>query len=602
MRKLTKLLLLASVACFSACAQYDEAKLSIDKSAKVIKETAKAKEESVQRTKIDADAIVHDKSVNLGGVIIYDDRSRGHVIPDKQNQVDINLAVPLSLKDIVHHLSLASDNEFILNTLSLSKEEEAAQMQQQQMQAANQINPNLPHGNINTLGQVAKVQDQKVLIGRYSGRLDKLLDRIASEFNVSWERNPNGQISVNFVETKVYTFAMFQHDTTASNKFSTGGGVGGGGGNSGGSGGGGGGSSQSSSSTNAMTIDIKTHLDPWKELGEEINALFPKDKYTSVNVMPSAGKVVVTARPSLFRRNEAAMESLRRDAAKVINVDITLYAVQRDDSDNYALNLSKLQLTNGSGFLNVDYTSPTTALVSTVASLSASVNSTKSVLNNSTAIAQALTTIGHTKQLRQVSMMVQNNQIVSMHSMKETAYVESIGIGTTTNGTSGTSNFPTVMPGTTTSGFSTQVSGKIIDSDHISVEYRMDMSVLDDLKSFSAGGGYNIQQPIRSLVDVPSQIVTMKSGQTLIAAGSQISDITLNKMGLGDIPIVPLGGDIVGENSSSTLVIVITPTIIDTYRSDQDRGVDSMPMSGETALIGKAQQEEEAKAASLKGR
>ena len=395
-------------------------------------------------------------------------------------------------------------------------------------------------------------------IGAYHGSTSQLLNRIADAFDVTWDFSGN-ELRINTAETKTFRFGLLPTATELTKEVQTG-------------------SSMSSSGTtggntqgtNSMKVKVSTKLDPWVELKTDLTSLV-NAKGGKFAVSPSAGEVTVTAPPSAMKRITTYLNN-RKDLTKVVSMSIRLLAIKNTDSDDYGFNLNAALNNTIIGGYKINMVSPTTAVASAVLGGSSSFGAgglgvqatdATSHLYGNQAVFNALSKAGTTAQARQANLMAMSNQVVSIHDIKEKVYAKEVGIGSSSSSGS-SSNFPTITPGTVTYGFNLQVMPRIVDGDHVTVEYSLDLSSLDNLRSIPSGG-YTIEAPEKSTFNIPAQQIEVRSGDTLVIAGLEIEDSILNNLGIGTPTNIYTGGSKQASLTKSNLVVIITPTVMDAY-------------------------------------
>ena len=538
----------------AGCANYQEADAGYERARKRVMASDEALASYAEKKQDLSRAITRGNTVDMAATIV--EINPMHRMPAGFSHININIPSPVSLDDIAMYLAgnLQGLEVSIDGRESLLAMKSATGGKGKGGGAESSVADNL---------------NKLIHVGRFQGKTRELLDSIASQADVTWRIRRN-HLTFSYVDSRTYDFAALSTSMKFDNNIMTGGMAGG---MAGGAGGAAGATSGGSTGSSMLNVDVKSNVDPWKDIASDLAATLPPGSGATYSILPSAGKVMITGRPSVIRRVDSHIQSLRHDMTRTVYISVALYAIKRDDLDNYGLNLNALFNNNlTSKYFSLNYISPTLAVASTAASATASTAGANNKFSGSQAIYQALTSLDHTTQVRRADMLVQNNQILSMHTLKEQAYVQSVGAGTTMTGIGGAIAFPTITPGVTTYGFSLMVQPRIVDDNHVQVEYRIDMSVLDNMASFSEGQGYSVQQPITSIIAIPVNRLRIRSGQTMIVSGMKVADKTLLKLGLGDDANMLLGGGRNGENATSDLIVVVTPIIL-SPDDDDDQGM-----------------------------
>lgn len=517
--------LLPAAACLlilamaGGCATYRDADSQYDETGRTIRQGRQQFAEQSDQDKVTADPIRHTPTVDMAALPVASHPA--HEILPAYRHIAINLPKPTTVAQLAEHIGRALGVDVSLEGIDA-------------------LPPNLAKA----------AAERTMLLGSFDGGTERLLDNIAAQMDLVWSVSRN-HLTLGFVDSKTYDFGLLNQAVRSETKLSTGG-TGGGAADGGG--------------TSSLTVSVKNTADPWAEIRDDLAALLPASSGATVSLLQSAGKVAVTARPSQLRRADGHIRTLLRDMTRTVSVVIGLYAVKRDDKDSYGLDLTTAFANNPvNRYFSLGYVSPTVAVASGAASLNAAAGGPAAPGNKfagTDAVFQALTSIGRTAQIRRTEVLVQNNQIVSLHHLTEVAYVKSIGAGSTTSGAGLAVAFPTVTPGVTTYGFSVEVAPRIVDDTAVQLDYQIDMTSLDSLANFSAGNGFSVQQPVRTIIGIPTQMLKIGSGQTLVLAGMDISDATLAKIGLGDDAAPLLGGGRDGGTLSTSLVVTVTPVIL----------------------------------------
>jgi len=186
-----------------------------------------------------------------------------------------------------------------------------------------------------------------------------------------------------------------------------------------------------------------------------------------------------------------------------------------------------------------------------------SANGSTSPWNGSSAVVQALSSIGRTSLVSSSSLVTINNFTVPMNVITEKAYLASVS--TTVTGSSGTAQ-TSLTPGLVTSGVMMNLTPRLLEGDRMLLQFSLDLSNLVSIDTFTTNGA-SIQIPTRSVRNF-LQRVTMRSGQTLVLSGFQETQSKNNTAGIGSSDFWGLGGSKAVTSANTTLVIVITPYVM----------------------------------------
>ena len=179
----------AAVAMLSGCANYKEAGGRYSDAVKLNTQQQAQYEKQVERDSSPPNAITRSAGVNLADRLVADNPS--HRIPIMWSRLSINLPGAMTLREIAAHLSgnLGGIQTFI-----------------EGVEAAGS-------GDAKGGDAVGKVQEKTMLVGKFDGKTEALLDRIAAELDVTWKVNRD-TLTFSYVDSKTYDFAPLLTSTT----------------------------------------------------------------------------------------------------------------------------------------------------------------------------------------------------------------------------------------------------------------------------------------------------------------------------------------------------------------------------------------------------
>lgn len=382
----------------------------------------------------------------------------------------------------------------------------------------------------------------------YRGNLSGLLDEVTGRLNLSW-RWTGDRIEIFRYETKLFRLnalaSKMSSDSNLNTTSSTSSG-------SGGSGGGSGGDSGNTGSSGS-NISVSNEMDVWNEVRENIEALLSSEGRMSTS--PSAGLITVRDTPSVLSQVEKQLDEYNRIYSKQVMLHVEVYAVERARGDDHSINWNAVWSTasNALGFSFEGAGGSAAGPAFTI-----DVNDENSPFSGSSVVGRALSTVGNTTLLTSGTVITLNGKTVPLNVSREQAYLQSSS--TSISGENSLSS-TTLTPGVATEGFSMNFTPKILDNNQVLVHYSIDLSVIEDIETFTApGGGSAIQLPRRSVRNF-LQEVSVKSGRSLVLTGFQQAQ----GVNSSDGPFSPsawfLGGSKQAQASSRTIVIVVTPYV-----------------------------------------
>jgi len=330
-------------------------------------------------------------------------------------------------------------------------------------------------------------------------------------------------------------------------------------GSSGSTTGGSSGGTQSSSSTQNSGVNF-SGLSVWKGVEESIKAMLtPAGK---IVVAASLGTITVTDTPAVVNAVEKFIEQQNKALARQVVVNVRVLSVDLANTDSYGINWDAVytSLSNNFGMtLNSGV-----AAIQGAGSLAASILSTAGQTTNSgikswagsKAIIEALATQGRVSTVTSASVTTLNNQPAPIQVGRQTSYVASSSTAIST-GVSTTS----LTAGIVNSGFSMSLLPHIIDGKRMLLQYAVDMSSLLSLNTVTSG------TTIMQTPDVDTrnslQRIMVNSGDTVVVAGFENSEVNAKSQGVAGAENPALGGSVVGKRNKNIIVILLQPIVAD---------------------------------------
>lgn len=412
----------------------------------------------------------------------------------------------------------------------------------------------------------------------YKGSLSGFLNETAAYFDVNWTYR-DGRIQFQRNITRTFTLVTMptvvqsESDVNAGISGSGGGssggsGGGGGGGSSGGSSGGSGGSGGSSgSSSSGLTVgasqsaSVTVSLDFWKDIEKTLTTILGGSARFSTST--SMSSVTVTAPPSQMSRVADYIQSVNKQLLRQVTVSVQMYAVNVSADSDWQFTLNNV-FKNG-GILNAGLGGPAGNLDApgqqTTLPQAGIISLTGGNFKNSSAIMNALDTLGNTSIVTTASVTTMSGQPVPLQVGNTKGYVSQIGT-TMNDSTSSTSS----STSTISTGFSLNVLPKVLDDGKVLLQYSVNLSAL----AGKDRGFDTVPMGDSQAVEVPNvnqrsfiQEAMIDNGSTLILAGfEELSDKSSDN-GIGNPNFKLLGGTRSGEQTRQILVICITPVVLD---------------------------------------
>jgi type IVB pilus formation R64 PilN family outer membrane protein len=371
-----------------------------------------------------------------------------------------------------------------------------------------------------------------------AGELRALLDRVTAQANMSWRYN-EGSVEVYRFETKVYQLAVLPGVTTFSGTVSNR--------NTSGTG------ATASTSGQDTKYEIKQAF--WAGVKDDIKGLVQGGSYS---VSETNGTVTVTGTPQVLVGVASYVKNMNALHTRQVALDVRVYAVDVNSGNDFGLSWD-LVFSNLKNGLGVTGQNPVTLpSVNGLGLLSAVLGpSSSSKFANSSAVVNALSSIGNTTVAAESSQMVLAGETVSLNSLHEVSYLAEITSTPVPNAQ------PTIAlkPGTVTEGFAMTLTPNIISGDFIQLAGSIDIA---SLGAFSKQGPSDnqITTPDRTTRAIPLR-VGLKTGETYVFGLRQnTSDVSDSGVGGTSILATPFGGQHGSKESRKTIVVTVTPHII----------------------------------------
>lgn len=548
--KVKTLVTLVSIAALSGCAATKEANKNFNENLQISKNNMQGAE---PRTSVSVADDSQDKMSNFGRVQrnwvnpnplprTSVDAERSRLPAVFQKQVSLTMPGRVSLVEVLSEIQRANAIKVSLNQ----------DIYDSTLGEASIIGTNNRNNN-NTVNPVT-VSDFV-----FRGTLENALDLLASKANISWKWN-GSSIEFYRFETKTYNITLLAGKTTANSEVTlesdttqeqTGSNN-----NSGGTGmasatnNSGTGQAGTASSNSKQGVSRTATLDSWGDVKNYLLSLMSTQG--SIAVMESTGLVTVRDTPDAQRKVLAAVKELNALIGKQIFINVDVYAITRDASDDYGLdwNIAWGALRN-----NVSYnTSSGSAATNKV-----NIGILTGPFAGSTVVAQALSKLGKTSVVNQFQITTLNGQPTPIGNNKKIPYISGIQVQQDANG----NPIQSVTTGAIYQGISMSVIPKVQPNGKILLEYAMNLSDFQGFTDFSTGKGDNAQTlslPTTTLKNI-LQRASLRSGQALVLSGFKQSVSSASDNGVGSPSNFLFGGGTKASQQDQYLVITVTPFV-----------------------------------------
>ena len=375
----------------------------------------------------------------------------------------------------------------------------------------------------------------------FRGSLEDALNLLAAKANISWKWNGR-EVEIYRYETRTYNIAALAGSTKTASNVDLKGDTAGAAAQSEGGG------TAASSGQNSSNVSRSATLTTWDEVKTFlISQLSPNG---TIAVLESTGAVVVKDVPAVHKRLDKSINDLNTLLTKQIFLNVDIYAINTNDKDDVGIdwNLVWKGSQNNFGFQNTN----------SLDGGKFSAGILKGPFSGTNVILGALSTVGKTSIQNQFQVTTMNGQPTPIASNKKVGYLKEIKVQNS-GGASDTTSYE-LKPGELSSGINLNITPKLEPNGNILMEYTMNLSDIEDLRSFVAPNGAAIEIPTSNLKSV-LQRASLRSGQTLVLSGFKQLTSATTKSGVGSASNLLLGGKHKAELVEQYLVITVTPYI-----------------------------------------
>jgi type IVB pilus formation R64 PilN family outer membrane protein len=256
----------------------------------------------------------------------------------------------------------------------------------------------------------------------------------------------------------------------------------------------------------------------------------------------------------VLNRIQRYIDAENRSITKQVLLNVKVIAIALNDKNQFDINWNLIYQTKSLG------ASIKGALSGIEAGkgLNTTVNILDGNFETSQLLLDALATQGKVSLITSPSVTTLNLQPVPVQVATQTSYLARVE----SNSTAGVGQTVSLTPGTVTSGFNMNLLPFVMPDNQLLLQYSINLSELKSIKPISAGGGNQIQVPE---IDnrIFSQKVKLRSGQTLVLSGFEQTNTNSDRKGTGMASNWLLGGGVNAENKRSSIVIMITPVVME---------------------------------------
>ncbi|WP_199030747.1 PilN family type IVB pilus formation outer membrane protein [Ralstonia sp. ASV6] len=390
----------------------------------------------------------------------------------------------------------------------------------------------------------------------YSGTGDGFMDMICARAGgLSWRKDDSGTFRIFAIDTQMFSISSLASDeSTMSSSFQSGTTMVNGATGAAGSSTSNGSSGQGTSSTMQATA-VKLKADLWTDIQSALDTLAGKG---NAIVSRATSSVTVRGPVDVLNGTKEYIDFQNKRLSKAVRFDVSIYSVTNTNNDSAGINWNAVYGTVTGKF-------GMTLAGSAFAAPSAAVNAGFSVLKSSgspwsgtQAIISALNEQGTTRLERTQVLPTLNFQPVATQIGTQRGYVA--GIQTTQTAQVGSST--SIQMGTINVGFSLSLFPYVQDNNDILAHFNLNLSNLDGIRVISQNGT-QVEAPNISLPLNTVQKVRISPGDTLVLTGLNQTDDSSTRNGTGVAWNWIFGGGVDAQKTRSSLVVLITPVLMD---------------------------------------
>ena len=419
---------------------------------------------------------------------------------------------------------------------------------------------NFPFLGKSPIGAASPTPANATITPNFHGSCEEVFDQIATSFDLSWRINGR-TLSFDKYVTRTILFRVSDASSKTEATLSAGGNSVNGGGGGGGSSNGSGSGAQGGNTSQTASYEIKT--DVWADIENGIKAILPRgSRYT---ISRTAGVATITATPRVAKEVEQWADQMNVILGATVSVEVAAIYITVNDNDNYALDLAALYQAGTQGGLSAGLSGLVPSLSTTGGSGSVAILTPKTGGNNfnthfagSQIFLNAVSTNQRLADYRTATATGRNGVPMPITLTTNQDIVRSLtnAVGLQTGTTSITAQTSTINYG-----FSLTALPRIVAPGVVNVFLSFSANDLTNLENFQVGNTGTVE-----LATIDNRTVwtemPLKSGQTLVLAGTEQEKVNRTDQGLGDSWNFLLGGQKVGGVIKTRLVLLVTPTIM----------------------------------------
>ena len=384
--------------------------------------------------------------------------------------------------------------------------------------------------------------------------LRDILNQIGSRFGINWTYQENDGIVFSRLTTRTLRVKANPGDTSLTASLGKGG------------------SAASTGTGVSFTsngqVTMNSNFSIWTGIQGVLDTIkSPAGKY-SIN--QATGQITITDTKEVVDVAANYIEAENSVMTQQVAIRVEVLSVSAADNNELGVNWTGVfsKLTGASPDWVASLAAPSTLTSAQAGSLGLqiltprdSANGTLGKLSGSQAVINALQGYARITNRQTFAAVTLNRQPAPLAKTSQLNYLQR----TTPGGSAGVggSTLPGLEPGLLTTGFLSSIVPTVLDNANVLLQFSIDSSELKSLGTVSTGQGPTLQTIQTPQVDAVQTVqrVALKSGATLVLTGFEREVMRYDQRGLTQH--IGLGGSYSGQSVKESVVIILTPVIID---------------------------------------
>ncbi|MEL4886780.1 PilN family type IVB pilus formation outer membrane protein [Pectobacterium betavasculorum] len=390
---------------------------------------------------------------------------------------------------------------------------------------------------------------------KWSGdRIAELMDNIAVQLGLSWRSDGPNQVVFYYTETKIHQLDMLNKKTESSASV-----ISGASSSMGASGGSSvaGAASGDASSSQKTTTDLSSEL--YEDIRKTVETMLTQQK-GRFWLSAASGALTVTDTPQVQAQVARFVEYQNEVLNRQVQLNVQLLSVTQNKTDQMGLDWSMVyrSLNNVGATMTGSFGGASENAMSGGVSILDSATGNAAKFSGSNALFKALSEQGTVRVDMSQAAPTTNLSPAPFQLSDQTVYIARASTTSTTNAGSTSS----LEPGMITTGLNVTMLPFIKKNGDVQLQFSFNLSDPPTIPSFTtADGNLRVDTPHTKLRSL-TRNVNLRAGQSLVLTGFEQVNTTTKKSGMFTPDNFLFGGGRAGDNTRTSLVIVITPVVL----------------------------------------